>query len=403
MKNLMKILSIITMVGLVTMISCKDDDPSPLELSAVTANDIDLNGATAPNTVPSDAVIKVTFSTNVDATSATAANITLTRNFDNVVVPTTISTTDNVVTITPTTKLYSGALYILSLNAGLVSTEGVVFTPITRSFSTAGTFAPAGAVAYFNFESNANDQAGSNNPAASDVIDITYVDGRNSASGKAASFNGTTSIIEVPNAPTLATTADFTLSVWIKPDSAAHHGGNFVIGAGGYNGFEFEINKNDGKMAAQYATGATTSASQDLWLDGKGNTGFSGWTFSKDLTGSGGFAAIVQQKWSHFVFTYEASTKIGTIYLNGEKVKTQDFDLYSAPLNAATGLKFNAVTGVGQKMALGFYSDRSTTAYDWATYTNKDANHFKGLMDDVHIYHQVIPASMITLMYNSGK
>jgi hypothetical protein len=193
------------------------------------------------------------------------------------------------------------------------------------------------------------------------------------------------------------------LSVWIKPDSSAHHGGNFVLGAGGFNGFEFEINKNDAKMAAQYATGASSSASQDLWLDGTGNVGFVGWTFSKDLTASGGFASIVQQKWSHFVFTYEAATKIGTIYLNGEKVKTQDFNLYDAPLKNATGLKFNAAAGVGSKLALGFYSDRTTTAYDWAVYTNTSANHYKGLMDDVHIYHQALPASMVTLMYNSGK
>jgi hypothetical protein len=151
MKNLMKIMAVTMVAGLIILNACKDDDPAPLNLSAVTADDVDLNGASAPTNVASKPVIKVTFSTNVDAATATSSNIVLTRNFDSAVEPTTIAVTDNIVTITPTNSLYTGAQYTLSLNAGLASKDGVSFTPITRSFSTAGTFAPAGAVAYFNF------------------------------------------------------------------------------------------------------------------------------------------------------------------------------------------------------------------------------------------------------------
>jgi len=35
-------------------------------------------------------------------------------------------------------------------------------------------------------------------------------------------------------------------------------------------------------------------------------------------------------------------------------------------------------------------------------YTNAAANHFKGLLDDVAIYHSVLTPALITLMYNSG-
>jgi hypothetical protein len=136
--------------------------------------------------------------------------------------------------------------------------------------------------------------------------------------------------------------------------------------------------------------------------------GWQGWTYSKDLTNGGanvGFAAIVQELWSHFVFTYESSTKIGTIYLNGVKVKTQNFNNWPAgdAKQGATGLKFKADTGVGTNFVFGYYSDRATTAFPWATYSDITTNHYKGLIDDVYIYHSVLTQTNVTQMYNTGK
>jgi len=71
-------------------------------------------------------------------------------------------------------------------------------------------------VAYWSFDGNANDQTGNYNAPTAGIIGITYVTGRNAASGQAASFNGTTSLIEIPNGDVLENSADFSLSFWMK-------------------------------------------------------------------------------------------------------------------------------------------------------------------------------------------
>lgn len=407
-KNQMKILSLLIVAALVIVQSCsKKSDPQPLNISSILAGTVDINGATPPTNVDPISTIVVTFTSNVDPATAIPANVTLTRTDDNVAATVAVTSSGLTLTITPSAPMSAGNAYSLDLGAGLKSTDGVSFTSVTRTFTIIGAFAPAGAVAYWTFENTPNDLTGTYTPSGSGVVDVTYATGRNTGAGMAASFNGTTSIIEYPNGPDLVNTADFSLSVWVKPDSAAHHGGNFVLGIGGYHGFEFEMSKNDAKLSAQYAIGSTTSISKDLWLDGTGNVGYVGWTYSKDLTDGKtnvGFAAIVQELWSHFVFTYESSTKIGTIYLNGVKVKSQDFNLFAGDaIIGATGLKFSPDATVGTNFVFGYYSDRATTAFSWATYSDVTTNHYKGLIDDVYIYHSVLTPSNITQMYNTGK
>lgn len=395
------------MSGLVFLEACKKHhDPTPISIVSITAGSSDLNGASSATDVPADANIVITFTTDVDAATATSDNITLTRTLDGADVPMAITASGTSVTLNPNDNLAGGIQYELSIGAGLKATNGLTLAATTRNFTVVGTYVPDGAVAHWKFEDNANDETGDYSPAsAGDVVDITFVTGRNATAGKAASFNGTTSIIEVPDGPSLATTNDFAISLWVKPDTAAHHGGNFVLGIGGFHGFQIEMNKNDCKMAAQYAFGTGGSGSEDLWLDGTGNVGWQGWTYSKDLTGQGGFAAIVDQKWTHLVFTYVSSTKIGSIYLNGELVKTQDFNNWpdGDPKQSVTGLTYSPDANLGTKFALGFYNDRASTLFDWAHYSDTGANHFSGQLDDVIIYHKVITAQDVTLMYNSSK
>jgi hypothetical protein len=410
MKNLKLILSMLLVIGVFTavLVSCNNDDnngPSELKITAITADDVDLNGATSPTNVSIEPTVTITFNTDVDASTATADNIKVVRDYDQAVVSTDVQASGKTVTITPAQSLASGALYVITLGSGLKTKDGKAFTEITRSFTTAGTFAPTGAIASWTFEDNANDIVGTFDPAATDVVAINYVTGRNANSGKAASFNGTTSIIEIPNGPLLVNTNDFALSIWIKPDSILHNGGNFVLGIGGSKGFQFELNRNDAKLAAQYDLGDGSSNSSDLWIDGTGNLGWPGWTFSKDFSSQGGFKAVVHQKWTHFVFVYESATRVGTAYINGEKVKSQDFDNWpdGSAERGITGLKFSAADGIGEKLALGFIDDRSSTFFDYGIYSNTNLNHYKGEMDDVIIYHKVVTPQEVTLMYNSGK
>jgi hypothetical protein len=405
---------IIILIAAFTLNSCKDDKPTPISLGTLMVDDIDLNAATAPTNVPVDPVITATFNTTVDAATATSSNITLTEDYDNVSIPLTIVTSGNEVTITPDDNLANGAVYKLAITNGLKSTDGEVLSAVNRSFTTLGSFLPAGMTAYWNFDGNANDQTGLYSSPA--VTDVTYVTGRNAASGQAASFNGTTSLIQYPMAEALVNTSDFSLSFWMKTDTTAKRS-QFVMGLAGWYGFQFEINTNkygtqngQVKLAAQYSVSDGTSASQDLWFDGSGSTkdngGWQGWTFCKDLnSGTGtGVNGLIAQKWAHIVATYNHTTKIGTIYINGEKMKEQDFNLYPVPLLNATGLKYAGLP-TNNTFVLGFIQDKSnpTIPDAWAAYSDPANNHFKGLLDDVAIYHTVLTPALITSMYNSGK
>jgi len=403
--------------------SCKKSKPAPIDLGTLMVGTIDLNAATAPTNVPVLPTITATFTTPVDATTATSSNITLTEDYNNVSVPLTITVAAKVVTITPTANLDNGALYKLAISAGLKASDGQLLTATDRSFTTLGSFLPAGMVAYWNFDGNANDQTGVYNAATGGVTDITYVTGRNAASGQAAQFNGTTSLIEIPNGDVIENTSDFSISFWMKDDttggtSTKHD--QFVLGLAGWYGFQFEYNSNiygtgataqigQCKLAAQYSyTGGSTS--QDLWLDGTGatkdNGGWQGWTFSKNLVANNGTGVngLLAQQWAHVVCTYDHTTKIGTMYINGQEMKAQDFNLYPVPLLNATGLIF-AGTAANNSLVFGFIQDKvSPTIPDsWADYTVPANGHFHGLLDDVAIYHSVLTPAIITLMYNSGK
>jgi hypothetical protein len=413
-RKILTVSLLMTITAAAVIVSCKKSNPEPLNLGTIVAGTIDLNGATAPTNVPVDAVITATFTTDVDATTATSGNITLTQDYDNTSIPLTISVSGKVVTITPTASLANGALYKLDISAGLKATNGESLTALNRSFTTVGTFLPAGMVAYWNFDGNANDQTGTYNPSTGGITDITYVTGRNSASGQAAQFNGTTSLIEIPNGDQLDNTSDFSISFWVKEDTTAKRD-QFVFGLAAWYGFQFEINsygKGWCKLAAQYKHLDGTTASEDLWFDGSGTTrdngGWQGWTFCKDLnSGTGtGVNGLLAQQWATVVCTYDHATKIGTLYINGQEMKAQDFNLYPTdhPQYNATGLKF-AGNPDNNSFVFGFIQDKTdpTVPDSWADYSDPANGHFKGLLDDVAIYHSVLSPAIITQMYNSGK
>ncbi len=401
--------------------SCKKN-PTPLSLGGIKIGSIDLNGATAPSNVPVNPVITATFNIAVDPTTATAANITLTQDYNSADIPLTFSVSGAVVTITPTPVLANGALYKLDITTGLKGTNGEPISSLNRSFTTLGSFLPAGAVAVWTFNGNSNDQMGTYNPIANGVIDVTYVTGRNANAGQAASFNGTTSLIEIPNGDVLENSSDFSISFWMKADTTAKRD-QFVLGLAGWNGFQFEYNSNvygtgdraqigQCKLAAQYSLSNATSASQDLWLDGVGDTkdngGWMGWTYSKNLVAGGGTGVngLLAQQWAQIVCTYDHATKIATMYINGVKMKEQDYNLYIAPnvMYMATGLKY-AGLAANNNLAFGFIQDKNspTITDSWADYTLPANGHFKGLLDDVAIYHTVLTQALVTQMYNSGK
>ncbi len=399
------LLAIVLIFGAV---SCKKDSTTTtFAVASMTAGGVNLNTATAPSNVPPDATIEVVYNMNVSQTSV-VNKIFLVRNYDNDTIPVTVAVAGAKITIQPGQGLGNGALYQLFILPGIISTDGQAVGAITRSFTTAGSFAPNGVIAYWNFENNANDQVGTFSPTAAGVIDLTFANSYSTAAGQAGEFNGTTTLVEIPNGDQLDATDDFTLSFWVKADSTKH--GQFVMGLAGWFGFQFEIagDYSSCKMAAQYRFGDGTSGSEDLWFNGEGLTATSwqGWTFSKDLTTSGGVKFIIANKWTHVVCRYNSANKKGTMYLNGDKVKEQDFNLWPAgdiKLTVA-GLKYAGNPG-NNNFVFGFIQDKTdpTITDPWAQYSDIANNHFKGLLDDVRIFHKALTEQEIQLMYASEK
>ena len=403
-------------IGLtLNLASCKEDeDPTPLTLATLTAGDIDLNGATAPNNVPSEPTITATFSTDVDATTAIAANITLVRDYDDTNIGLTITVSGKTITIVPTEALLTGTLHELTLTAALKSTEGeILTTAVSRTFTTDGFFAPTGMVAHWNFEDNADDQIGDYDASAE--IDVTYTDGRKTTAGKAATFNGTTSIIEIPNGDQLMNTHDFTLSFWVKAEESGK--GHFIIGLAAFYGFQFELGSDFKwfKMPVQFEyEDGTTGTGGDLSYNGDGLTNESGgWRGTVLNQENTALDASLKNTWAHIAYVYNSETKERMMFLNGELVIKQDYDLWiddeGVPYKESTtvGLKYGGTAPeVVNELAFGFIQSRAGTLWDteaWGGYAIPGANHFQGQLDDVRIFNKAVSEAEMLLMYNSEK
>jgi hypothetical protein len=399
---------------LVGVLSCKKKDETiTFSLSSLKAGTINLNGATPATGVPVSPVIEAIFTVDVNAATATATNIVLKNDLDQSLVTLTIVVAGAKITVTPTTGLGTGTEYSLTFT-GVKSTDDQSIG-FTRTFNTEGTYAPPGFFAYWTFENNLEDALGVYN--ATDQVNITYQASHSALAGQAAFFDGTSSIAEIPNGHELMNTADFSIAFWVKAISAGHVDssgnpkGHFVFGLGAFKGFQFEISGDYSscKLAASYNVADTAFTSEDLWFAGDGNLGWQGWTYCRDLTGSGGVAALLKDNWAQVVCTYDHATKIGTMYIDGLIMKSQDFNLWPAG-DAKQGVVGLGYAGVEPEVydiyAFGFVHSRAGTLFateTWGNYNSPYSNHFGGLLDDVLIYHSVLSATEVAQMYASSK
>lgn len=422
MKTIKFLMVMVAMASAMVFMSCsEDDEPGALTLVSISASgtdvlsgepkEVDLNGATAASGVPIDLVITVTFSKDVDEATVSATTVSIGD------VSTNVAVDGAVVTITPTEELARGTDYTLTVGT-IAATDGGEFIAVSRPFSTGGVaeVTPPNAadqVAYWKFDGDDTDELGAFD--ADNRTNITYVTDRFGQSESTASFDGDASMIEVPGGDALMDSDDFTLSFWIKSDGSDVNDndetrGQFVMGLAAWHGFQFEIFGNYGgcKLASTYLLDDDTYGVQDLWWSTNGNLGWQGWTYDQDVSAAGGLAAIIKDKWSHFVVSYDATSKIGAIYINGVLRKSQDFTLYGEghALYRAVGVGYNGNEAPGNKLAFGFIqgSENRTVTDDWANPTfSEDNNFFKGQMDDVRIFHASFTADQVTELYNAEK
>jgi len=409
-------------VGLAVAInSCKKDEEEPVfELVSLMIDAVDLNAASAPDDVPVNPTITATFSMDVDATTATSANITLIQDYDDTSIDIAITVSGAVVTITPDADLGTGTLYELTIGAGLLSTDSKALTEMSRSFTTEGTFAPSGVIAHWTFEDNANDVVGDWDPTANGIVAITYTDSRNTAAGKAATFDGDASIIEIPDGDQLINTDNFTISFWVKTNSSGHvnengdPAGHFVLGLGAFYGIQFEMygGYDGAKFAIQYELADGSTTSDDMWFpslaQSKDNGGFVGWDYANSIAAAE-MISMLKDKWLNVVYTYDATEKQGVLYYNGSKMKSFDFDLWpdGDAKKTIVGLKYGGTEpDVVNELAFGFVQSRGGTLWaseTWGNYDSPTANHFKGQLDDVRIFHKALTAGEVSLVYQSEK
>ena len=273
-------------------------------------------------------------------------------------------------------------------------------------------FNPVGVLAHYTFENTTDDISGNFDPAPSDVIDITYEDSHAVTAGKAAAFNGSTSLIEISNGEQFLTNGDFSMSFWIK--SSGERKGHFVLGLAGKFGFHFEIDtlqwynlRKKVQFTAAYDGVDSTTREDDIW-NGNGKTkdngGWQGTLVNKDVSGTG-IAPYFKDTWVHVVCTYNSAKKIHTMYVNSEKVKQFDFHLWPAGnvRRKVIGVKYGGNPTPGNKLALGFIQARGNRimTQSWANYTDEFSNHFKGLMDDVWIFSVALSDVEVAQLHNT--
>jgi len=329
-------------------------------------------------------------------------------------VPINITADGSTVTIKPKSNMTSGTTETVTIASTLKGSDGAPATATDFTFVTEGHayVAPPQAnnqISYFSFSGNMNDEVGTHTPAAAAVKDLAFTTDRFGIAGLSGDFNGSTSLVEIPNGEQFVTNNSFTFSIWLKANGAKN--GQFVLGLGAWTGFYMELAPDWTwlRFTNQLAEAGGLSSTEDNLFYGNGvtgaNGGWQGWTFQSTVSGTVG-ATYFQDKWAHVVSTYDATTKLATIYINGEKVKEQDFNLWSetSPERTATGVTFvGNLTGGGNTLALGFIqgSQNRIIADSWADPANLYSNHFKGQMDDIRIFKVALTAAEVSTLYNA--
>ncbi len=416
-----KFLILLAVCAAVGYVGCDDDDgPGALAISSITATGtdltsgssttVDLNGATAAEDVPVDAVINVTFDRTVDANSV-AGNVSISDGTNSV--PGTVNVSGASITIDPTDDLARGTAYTLSMTSGIMAEDGGSLGAASRTFTTAGNVEvdppkSGNQTAYWKFDGNANAAVGTLNGTA---VGVEFQEDRFGFEGSAAYFDGDISLIEVANGTSLINES-MTISWWMKLDTAGHVGGHFVMGIGGPYGFFSEVfgAADATKIAARYRNADQTTQGNDMFVNADGrnrdNGGWIGVEFEKEI--AGGLASLFADQWAHVVFTYDAAINKRSYYVNGELIERDDLTMPPGTANfeALTFDPSATAETIGTGLAFGFAFDRTTTLWNttgFGNYNSPDANHFKGWLDDVRFFDAPLTDGDVLTLYNAEK
>jgi hypothetical protein len=412
MKNVKWILSLLLAIGFftATMIGCSDDDtPKDFNLTTAKVGDKDLNGASFATDVAASDVITLTFTDNVDPATATADNISLKQGTK--VIPTTISVTDNVVTVTPTDPLITGTKYTFDVSSALASKAKKTYTTgLSTTFTTTGLgidTAPKSAdqTLYVQFNNGILDALGNATVASQQVA---YTTDRFGVANAAANFRGATAagngdIVEL-SATDVSTfiNPSMSLSIWFKINTSDYvaPGNKPMFGLAAERGFFFEM--GDGATGPNWIKFTTE---HKVNPDPQGHVYADSWGDFGTTDDNKAIVDLVNSNWHQLVMTFDATTYTKTYYLDGTKIKTLNLkdDTNNEWNLKDISLMTTGVTGVlDAKLALGYFCSKANTATDWAKYSTATAT-FKGAMDDLRIWKSALSSTDVASLYASEK
>src|SRR6478672_7793169 len=200
--------------------------------------------------------------------------------------------------------------------------------------------APSGLVAAYSFDAGTGttlkDDSGHGNAGA--ISGATWTSGLH---GKALAFNGVSSVVRIPDTPSLDLTSGMTLEAWVYPTAISGLWRTVVL------------KEMPGELAyALYAKGDTPNPV------GIANTG------SEQFSRAG--SALSLRKWQHLTATYDGTT--ARLYVNGA--------LVSAAPAPGKLLTSNGSLDIGGNNV-------------WSEW-------FKGSIDDVRVYNRALSTSEIS-------
>jgi len=216
---------------------------------------------------------------------------------------------------------------------------------------------PSGLVGWWAGQSSALDSTGLNNGLTQGGL--AYAPGE---VGQAFSFNGTDADVDIPASASLNVGAGGGMSVeaWIDPaDVTAQH--PLVEWNGGYFGAQLWL-------AVAPPLGAGAGALVGVLVDVNHE--------EHAVSSAGGL--VVTNIWQHVALTYDKTTGIAVLYLNGTVVQQQRLGVFT-PL---------------------------TTGDLWLGLRPYDAGaglRYAGLMDEVSVYDRALSGSEILAIYNAGS
>jgi len=405
MKNVRKyILPLLVIVtgSMAFMVGCKSDEPNPdLTLVSLMAGGVDLNGASAATGIATDADIVAVFSTTVDATTATSANVVLTNTTDNEVITTTVKVSGDTVTVSHDKLLREGASFSIELTAGLASDKGKALTAsVSRNFTASGILVPNGQMLYVKFDGSIMDETGNNSKSFDQ--NITFGKDRFGNDGMAATFAGATaagngSLIEISGDKLINSSMSLSLWFYVNTDDYVAPGNKPMFGMAANNGYFFEV--GDGDNAINWIKPATDHM---VSPDPKGHGYATSWGDFGTTDSDVAVSTLMTTGWHHFMMTFDADTYTKTDYLDGQKVKT--FVLLDETNNEwnLKDMALNPADGVDGVLALGYFCSRANTNPDWANFSAA-TNTFKGMMDDFRLFDSALSEAQVSTLYSQEK